>query len=103
MSIDYADLIDAPFCLCHAILKTQKTKPTWSNSQPTDYYQLYCRICGFKTSSFYNRQAAIADWFYSNRAGDAHIKSCWIERYNRQQGTSITGGDTLPQRRALDV
>lgn len=91
MLIDYSDVIDAPYCLCHTILETKKTQPAWSNTNQPDYYQLYCHRCGFKTGSFNNRQAAIADWHYSNRAGDAHIRSCWIERYNRQQGTAITG------------
>ena len=82
MSIDYIEAkIDAPFCLCHAVLNTEKTLPTM----------------------IYNKQSVIADWFYSNRPGDAHIKSCWIERYNKQQGTAITSGDTLPLRRNLNV
>lgn len=69
----------------------------------SDGYQMYCKKCGFKTYSSQNKQSVIADWFYSNRPGDAHIKSCWIERYNKQQGTAVTGGGTLPLRRNLNV
>lgn len=96
-------ITDAPVCLCNVILKTEKTKPTLIYNQNSDSYQLYCKKCGFKTYSSQNKQSVIADWFYSNRPGDAHIKSCWIERYNKQQGTAITSGDVTPLRRNLNV
>ena len=98
MLIDSTEVIDAPYCLCNVILKTEKTQPTLIYNKQTGSYQLYCKKCGFKTYSSQNKQSVIADWFYSNRAGDAHIKSCWIERYNKQQGTAITGGRMLPPR-----
>ena len=104
MSIDYIEAkIDAPFCLCHVVLNTEKTLPKMIYNKLSDGYQMYCKKCGFKTYSSQNKQSVIVDWFYSNRPGDAHIKNCWVERYNKQQGTAITGGATPPLRRNLNV
>lgn len=81
---------DAPVCLCNSVLKTEKTYPILHHDNRSGYY-MYCKKCGFKTYLSQELQSVIVDWHYSNRAGDAHIRSCWIERYNRQQGTAITG------------
>lgn len=89
---------DAPLCLCNVVLNTEKTSPTLIYDKKTGYYLMYCKKCGFKTNSSQNKQSVITDWFYSNRSGDAHIKTRWIQRYNQQQGTAITSGGTSPSK-----
>jgi hypothetical protein len=87
---------DAPFCLCHEVLNTVKTLPQLIYNKHYNVYQMYCSKCGFKTFTDENKQAVISDWFYSNRPSDAHIKWCWVNRYNKQNGTKIS----LPGTRA---
>lgn len=91
---------DAPFCLCHVVLNTEKTLPTLTHNS-SNQYQLYCKRCGFKTYESKNRQSVITDWFYSNRANDDHIQKCWITRYNKQNGTAVTLPGTRPHQKFL--
>lgn len=88
MLIDNIEVDAVPFCLCHVVYKTPKTYPRLLYKRSSNLYQLYCPKCGFKTYQDTNKQAVISDWFYSNRFGDAHIKSCWIIRHNKQNGTT---------------
>lgn len=101
MLIDKNETIsDAPVCLCNVVLNTKKTLPTLRYNRASNMYQLYCKTCGFKTNERDNKQSVITDWFYSNRAGDRHIRECWITRYNTQNGTAITLMGTCPQSRS---
>lgn len=88
---EHKTINNPPPCLCNVILKTSKTLPTLLHKNATNTYQLYCGACGFKTHEDTNWQAVVADWFLSNRP-DPHTKSCWVSRYNRQNGTAISLG-----------
>lgn len=79
-------------CLCRQVFRHVPLPPKMRHKSCSGEYIIYCPSCGFKTHPDINKQSVITDWICSNTPNNKQTETLWVERYEKQTGTSIGMG-----------